>query len=136
MGRRKELKSVCHDLLESFVSRNNDLDGYWALGRFQAFLQSARKKQIEFDLTCEGHGETAFPLTLTCYRQAFQRHLRVRTLPRAWVAQAVLAVAQDGPCALLCTFRIVDDRGKTLACRRKVTARTHDPRHEQRRGVG
>lgn len=32
MPRRSELNGVASDIVRSFVSRNNDLRGYWALG--------------------------------------------------------------------------------------------------------
>ncbi|OUR65890.1 hypothetical protein A9Q79_02595 [Methylophaga sp. 42_25_T18] len=32
MPRRKQLKGIALNLASSFISRNNDVDGYWALG--------------------------------------------------------------------------------------------------------
>ena len=53
MGRQKELEGICNDLLDSFVHRYNDIDGYWALGKFQAFFQTTHEEQLQFYLTRE-----------------------------------------------------------------------------------
>ena len=59
MARRKELQGICNDLLDSFVSRYNDLDGYWALGKFQSYLQSNARGKLRFSL---GSGPIDFRL--------------------------------------------------------------------------
>ena len=133
MGRRKELRSVCHDLLDSFVSRYNDLDGYWALGKFQAYLQSASEDRLRFDLADDGGGEDAFPTTLSYYRRTLRRHLATREIPTAWVQNAVLVVEQNSPSELACVLKITDDRGKVFQSRKMVAARPHDPHRELRR---
>ena len=63
MGRRKELKGVCNDLLDNFVSRYNDLDGYWALGKFQTYLRSTSEDRLRFHLVADDGSTSAFPTT-------------------------------------------------------------------------
>lgn len=133
MGRRKELKSVCNDLLDNFVSRYNDLDGYWALGKFQAYLQSTSETRLRFYLVAANGSTSAFPTTLGYYRQALRRHLDVRGIPVAWVSTAVISVEQKSTSELECTLKITDDRGRTFTSQRTINARPHDPNRELRR---
>lgn len=50
MARRKQFQAISHDILRTFASRYNDLDGYWALGQYVGFLESLNERKIEFDL--------------------------------------------------------------------------------------
>ena len=135
MGRRNALKGICNDLLDSFVSRYNDLDGYWALGKFQAFLQTTHEEQLQFHLTRENGKESVFQQTLDYYRLSFQRHLKVRNLSDAWVDCAVITVVSQSSSQLDCVFKIQTDNGREYEAKRVVAVRPHKPERELRRRV-
>ena len=135
MGRRKELKGICNDLLDSFVSRYNDIDGYWALGKFQAFLQTKHEEQLQFHLTREMGEESVFQQTLNYYRLSFQRHLKVRNLSSALVDRAVITVVSKSSSHLDCVLKIQTDNGREYEARRAVAVRPHKPERELRRRV-
>ena len=135
MGRRKELKSVCNDLLDNFVSRYNDIDGYWALGKFQAFLLTTQEQQLRFHLMGRKGKESVFPQTLEYYRFSFQRHLSTRTLPDAWVDCAAITVESQSSSQLICTLEINADNGQIFESKRQVAVRPHKPERELRRRV-
>ncbi|MEQ9721306.1 hypothetical protein ABQG65_08930 [Yersinia alsatica] len=50
MARRKELMGIANGLIGSFNSRNNDINGYWAIGQLKSFAISNELKSIYFDL--------------------------------------------------------------------------------------
>ncbi len=50
MARRRELKNIASGLSSSFVSRNNDYDGYWELARLYDFANSEGVSEIKIDL--------------------------------------------------------------------------------------
>ena len=50
MPRRKLLKSVASGLLGSFLSRNNDYDGYWALGLLYQLALERETRSISIEL--------------------------------------------------------------------------------------
>lgn len=133
MGRRKELKGVCNDLLDNFVSRYNDLDGYWALGKFKTFLESTQNSCLSFDLTHSGSDHGPFSQTLDYYCFAFRRQLKIKKIPVAHVASAIIKVEQQSPAALICSFKITTDHGKVYECRKQLMVRRHDPSIELRR---
>ena len=133
MGRRKELQSVCNDLLDSFVSRYNDLDGYWALGKFQAYFQTTRTEMLVFSLTDETNDDTPFQQTCDYYRSAFHRHSDIRNIPASWVKSAVIEVETCSPAELTCNISVTTDKGKSYQARKPILARPHNPNLEFRR---
>ncbi|RVE95592.1 hypothetical protein CN234_36295 [Sinorhizobium meliloti] len=50
VSRRKQFEGICHDILGTFGNRYNDLDGYWALGQYVAFLNRLGERQLQFRL--------------------------------------------------------------------------------------
>lgn len=57
MPRRKQLKNVACGIARRFSSRNNDIDGYWALGLLYSTASAAATNSIRLDLM----SETAVP---------------------------------------------------------------------------
>ena len=56
MKRRNQIKNIAYGILGSFLSRNNDIDGYWALGVFYkiAFEQGSQSFELNI-LSKESH---------------------------------------------------------------------------------
>ena len=134
MARRKELQGICNDLLDSFVSRYNDLDGYWALGKFQTYLQSNPKRNLSFSLARTANEKSPFPQTYKYYRQALERHLRNRNMSSSWVRNANISICKQSPNELECRLSMTTDLGREFTATARVFARPHDPRMELRSG--
>lgn len=50
MARRTEFKGITHSLNGSFVSRNNEFGGYWAMGQLKSFASEKRLTSLTFTL--------------------------------------------------------------------------------------
>ena len=50
MARRKQLKGIAHGLLGTFISRYNDIDGYWGLGVLRRCASNNNLSKIIIDL--------------------------------------------------------------------------------------
>ena len=50
MGRRRELGSIASGIIGSFRSRNNDIDGYWGIGKLYLFVGHLKSKCVSIDL--------------------------------------------------------------------------------------
>ena len=50
MPSRKKLKGVAAGVLGAFVSRNNDLGGYWAIGKLHSLAKLSHGNTVSFDL--------------------------------------------------------------------------------------
>lgn len=136
MARRLELQGVCNDLLDSFVSRYNDLSGYWALGVFQLFLQENSFDELYFDLVNVTNEEKKdnFPQTSNYYRGALQRLLKTKNIPPKWVKVGSIDVQTTSPSNLICNIKLKTDLGRVFVSQRHVLARPFDPAFELRSG--
>ncbi len=99
MPRRKRLKSVANGVLSSFVSRNNDLLGYWALGKLYAAALSHSTDTVEFDLLSAQltPNDAQFVRMIDTYLALFDKLLGKENLPRSRVREANIRVRFNAP---------------------------------------
>lgn len=138
MARRKQFQAIGHDILRTFASRYNDLDGYWALRQYVGFLESLNERKIEFDL---GRGTVVpnnadFIVSARYYRAAISRMIAANGMPQTWFAGATIRFCVTDSTAASCEIEIVSDLGRTYRCEYVVKARRHDPDREHRRVDG
>ncbi|KQV39128.1 MULTISPECIES: hypothetical protein [unclassified Rhizobium] len=137
MARRNQFKGICHDLLETFVSRYNDLNGYWALGQYQAYVLDKKLEQLDFDLIGGTKDMDASPFadTITYYRGAVFRLMRANAMADAWMKKASITFKSTGPEQALCATHLTCDLDKVFRHEQLVEVRRHDPLMEYRRGA-
>lgn len=141
MPRRREIRGVAIGLLGSFVSRNNDVGGYWALGRLYKHALNTDAPDVRVDL---------FDLTITppsddyaAMAAHFQRmlgdQLSARKLPVDWVRAATICVefgrakSPDSSGEVFnCVVVITDDRGRAHSASANGACRVHSPVMESR----
>jgi hypothetical protein len=145
MIRLGDLRNIATGLAGSFVSRNNDSGGYWALGKLRSLAEQARVDKVRIPLRPMGRCDN--PL-LTEIASSYAAHL-ARLIERAGgamdsVAEASVVVhfatswpagvprqgTQGDPVA--CDVHIVDKMGRQVAARRVTFCRPHDPTLEFR----
>ena len=142
---RRELLDIAGALAGSFVSRNNDLDGYWTLGLLRSYADSNHVGHLRFDVANSGtqpENELLLRVAET-YRQLLARQLTTRRIAREVVvrAEVVLTFDRDAPNAsslatygspFSCTVRLTDHRDREFE--RCIVGRCapHDPRRELR----
>ncbi len=135
MPRRKQFNGICHDILDSFVSRYNDLDGYWALGQFKRFLIDNGQIQLRFDLhngvTCPQNAR--FRLTAAYYWEAILRMMGSFNMPGHWLIEASITFAIIDKSQARCDIEIKSDLNRTYNRYRIVTINAHDPCRESQR---
>lgn len=136
MARRSHFEGICRDILDSFVSRYNDLDGYWALGQFVGVRENG-PHPLRFLLIT---GETVPPRpdlndTSLYYRRATLRQMAANKMPREWLANAIIDFSMIGPTTASCDIEITTDLGKVYRSSRWVEVRPHNPTREYRRAA-
>ncbi len=150
MARRRELKNIANGLLNSFNSRNNDIDGYWGIGVLCLFAKDNEISEVWFDLMNRESSGAPSPIgALTArYREMLDRLLERRGLPGTWVKSAELSICFDAPfehkfhyfgSALgvkhyICTLEITDDLGHKHSARADGNCWPHNPKKESRSG--
>lgn len=143
----KALKGVAHGLLGTFVSRNNDIDGYWGLGVLRLFAETNGMTTITLDLlNSEPKQFVDSPIRIA--ERIYQRWLAT-ALEKSRIDRSIVALANvsirftsfdEFPNAVRdtrgqpyeCTITIVHvDRREYSASKVGVCA-PHDPKKDQR----
>ncbi|GAB3454735.1 hypothetical protein GCM10027321_06360 [Massilia terrae] len=133
-------------MLISFVSRNNDLEGYWALGKLYAHALSHATNTVELDLL-SGQlipADAQFAAMIHTYSRMFARLLRGLGMPHDRVREARIRVQFDVPVQqghyplqsyakpLEATLDIRDLGGSTYSLKALSWCHPHDPHIEAR----
>lgn len=92
MARRRELKNIASGLMCSFISRNNDVGGYWGIGKLCSLAQDSATTCVELDLLSKTvlPESAEFSKLLRGYNSLLQRHLAARNIPDCWVTSAFI----------------------------------------------
>ena len=136
---RKALKGIAADVAASFISRNNDADGYWAIGKLHALAREHSTAKILIDLSGQLSGMLSeFASIARKYgsmidTQTAAKGLRVRSsqieiefdLPKTWQCSA-------DETRFTCAVTIVDDRGQAWIRKASGCSHPHDPKRERR----
>jgi len=144
---RKELKNIAGGIIGSFNSRNNDVDGYWGIGKLYSFAMSKDTDTVTLDLTNEtiSPKTTEFDSLIKFYRNMLISQLKAKHIPYDYLAKVEITVsfaqqyqekyhwwrsAVGKPC--ICTCEITDDRGGKRCVTRGNNCRPHDSSIESR----
>lgn len=135
MARRIELQGIVHDVLAAFISRNNDLNGYWALGQLRIWMEDEGAGTLDMPLVGEGLAvinSKTFPISQR-FAAMLQVRMKSQNLPSEWVQDARFTVELAAFDRLNCSLRVVSDLGRSFEFSRIQLVRRHDPRREHRR---
>ncbi|WP_160755818.1 hypothetical protein [Allopontixanthobacter sediminis] len=124
-------------MLETFVSRNNRIDGYWALGSFQAVLIRSSVEAIQFDLVepQDAASELRFRQTLSFYRSLLIRIATSKRVPIERITHGYIEVRSLSPTLIECIVRLTLDQEAVLASSKNVFVRVHDASTEHQSGT-
>ena len=140
---KSNLQGIAHGLLGTFVSRNNDIDGYWGLGVLRKLAESNGLDQIEIDLLCENDEAESINSCKTRYRRWLAMNLEKNghTLDSLQVARIRLRFASDFsayPNAIRdtrgfpyeCLVEVIRGDGPAYVARKIGVCAPHDPLKE------
>lgn len=128
-------------LLGSFVSRNNDVDGYWALGKLYKHALETNAPTVCVDLVrlAITPPNDSFAAMALHFQQLLAGQLKARCLPVNWVRAATVCVefgrkkSNTSPGDLFnCVVMISDDRGREHLAAANGACWIHDPAKESR----
>lgn len=148
MPRRSELKCVADGVLGSFVSRNNDCEGYWAMGLLYKRALEASSNEISFNLVgvgAEVHDLLLDTALLAKYRAMLAKLMSGRSLPASWIKAANITVHFEYAGNVgrvlarlekpyLAQLSITTDLGKNLSVARIGACWPHESWREYRSG--
>ncbi|HEY0587723.1 MAG TPA: hypothetical protein VGD52_16420 [Pseudoduganella sp.] len=157
MRRRSEIGSVASGILHSFVSRNNDLEGYWGIGVLYLYARKVGELTVMLDLLrgtinppaarlLPIYGKPNFQALIGQYKAMLYALLHKRNVPESWVAEAVFSIEFESKAAkpaypkigedtaaFVCRLSIKDDLGRERVFRLDGWCWPHSPWRESRR---
>lgn len=151
MARRKNLGSISSGIIGSFNSRNNDVGGYWGIGKLFSFANSVNVDTVSIDLLNGAISPPTdhFPSLVVFYRAMLEARLQGQNMSAAWVTRAVITVKfnqafdpkyHNFRSALgtpyVCKCEISDDNGKVHYAAAGGICRPHSSVEESRSSRG
>jgi hypothetical protein len=144
MPRRRKINGIVEGLLGSFVSRNNDIGGYWAIGKL---YEHARNNQVQNIIINLATGEIQpdglefcpmvqeYSARLTDRLAYFATSKESITVARITLAFDAAVIDSRPPSSLpgqpfRCTVEVVDKLGREYAASHLGVARPHNPLNE------
>lgn len=146
MPTRREIKGVLDGFSSSFVSRNNDIDGYWGLGQLYKHAVSHNTNQVVIDVLSNDivPPNPRFRPYIDAYAKSILTNFSSRSLPHNWLTQATVTInfnqfdKEDHPLLryqgepFLGTIEFVDDLSRKRSVEIRGRCRKHDVSREQR----
>lgn len=139
MPRRREFRGAALGLLGAFVSRNNDVGGYWALGKLYKHAKAIGADAIHIELLKSSMTPPGaqFASMIEYFQQMLSRQLTARRLPNAWLAGAEIVVRFTGQKSdeqpgdvFECVVTLTDDRGRPHRAQGFGSCWVHSPLRE------
>jgi hypothetical protein len=145
---RNALKSIMSGVLGSFVSRNNDVDGYWGIGILCLKAAKLEVSSISFDLNVSaasvGSTDSVLAAMAKCYGHMLQTlaekgGFSVDSLQRATLAiefgtssrlKTSFPATRGKP--FVCSLTVVDSQGRLLSVSLTSWCEPHNPSKEHR----
>ncbi|MCF6252785.1 MAG: hypothetical protein L3J75_16185 [Methylococcaceae bacterium] len=90
MARRKELKNIAAGLYGSFISRNNDVAGYWGIGKLCLLAEKQQTSGVCINLLEDKMSPKCgeFNNLLSGYKEKLNKYLRSKDISESWVVSA------------------------------------------------
>jgi hypothetical protein len=97
LAKRRQLKEVAAALNEALHRRDNDVDGYWAIGVLCRHAQVHGVASVRLDLISQTMQpeDSRFAMLLAGYHASLRRRLSQRGLSVQWVSAACVEIAFD-----------------------------------------
>lgn len=93
MPRRGHLKNVAAGLCDSFASRNNELDGYWSIGKLRLLAEQYGQTTVSLDLLTSSiqPSSSEFVPVLARYQSLLEKlaklsRIRLEAIKTAYIA--------------------------------------------------
>ncbi len=143
MARRKEFKTIADGLVSSFVSRNNDVYGFWGIGKLYSHMISSHSLTITINLKdCQivpQHRE--FKFLIDEFSQRLETQILNRRINMTHFKSGLLIIrgfpnepspyfGQMAPHRVNCKLVITDDLGKEHYSEANAWCRPHNPKTE------
>ncbi len=145
MARRKEFKTIADGLVSSFVSRNNDVYGYWGIGKLYSHMISSNSMTVTINLKdCKIEPKNKeFKFLIEEFSKRLQTQILNRRINSKHFKSGLLIIkgfpnepspyfGQMAPHRVNCRLVIRDDLGKEHYSEANAWCRPHNPKTESK----
>jgi hypothetical protein len=139
MPRRRQFAGAATSLLESFVSRNNDVGGYWAIGQLCRHALKTRVTRIDIDLLSRtiSPANERLKAVVEAYARRLEKQCAAQRVPFDWLFGATISIefepqAGQRTYAYECAVTLTDDIRNPRTARSTGSCWPHDPAMEYR----
>ena len=146
MPGHRNIKGVVAGILGSFVSRNNDVGGYWAIGKLYVHARQCQTQNLIVNLTANEilPDSPEFRPMVGRYSSTFADRLgyygvSMDSISVAKIQLAFDAAVPDAPppssvpgIPFRCTLQVIDKLGREYSASHLGVARPHNPLREYR----
>lgn len=131
--------------MNSFISRNNDVYGYWGIGKLYSHMTKTNSTRIEIDLISLEIKpvNNEFTLLIKEYSTKMFRHLKKLNLNDNVIQKATIvlngykneptiSLGQMAPIRINCKVSLVDDLNRVYNCETNTWCRKHSKLRESK----
>lgn len=140
---KKEYKVIADGIISSFISRNNDVHGYWAIGKLYSLSESLKVNPIVINLierTITPHADRFIPM-INHFAQKLTNYQDKRGLPKEQLKNAQIFISciknhdisiyqSWAPHLVQCEIKMTFKNGTACTKVKSTRCRPHDPRRE------
>lgn len=138
---RQVLKNIAQGLLNSFISRNNDVNGYWGIGKLYTLMLNKSINKVEIDLLniSISPSNDEFQYRISKYSEELLNKLYGKKLNKNIIKSAkIVLICSDITISksLLNNVKckiIIDNNEKQITFNNEVYCRKHNPKVELKR---
>ena len=147
LSRRTQLQSVINDFAHWCISRNHDLNGYWAIGQLYACATKSNSSILDLQIFPKiEYQNVRINILLNDYRQFIKNNLIAKNIPAAWLAKLNMTLQFDDTFDMrlhyfrsalgrpvTCHIRLETDLGRVFYAKQGGNCWIHDPKREMKR---
>lgn len=142
--KRNEIKNITNGILNSFISRNNDVSGYWGIGKLYYLMLNNGSNTIEINLIDQiinPEGEE-FNFMVSKYSNLFFKKLKEKNIDKKVIKELKIilksSINLNEPYLLNkidCSIYFIDILDKEFSFEKSVMSRKHNPKLELKRSI-
>lgn len=146
MPKQNEFRGIAHDVVESFTSRNNDVDGFWAIGQLCKYAGQQNSNTLRIDLKHKLMipSGSKFDNMIEHYSHQLLAQIQLRRLPAIWMTSAELFLSfypdtkysnfdiQPKLSPYICVLEIESWSGRIYSKTKRGKCRPHNPLFEHK----
>lgn len=147
MGKTKQLKNIVNGILSSFISRNNDVGGYWGIGKIYSLMIKSKSLSVEIDLINKTilPFDEQFLFRISEYSNYLSIRMKAKNIDLSYLKSAKIILkgfpneknkflGKISPNRVSCKISIINLKGITYILEKNVWCREHNPKTELKRG--